>query len=91
MLSRYMGKTIWRVLDDGSLDPSILITWPEKAVTIGGERVRIKMVEKNILEIVSTGRKDPNNEQQNDLKNVLRFEPLSQLVTPTFKLRISLF
>ena len=49
------------------------------------------MVEKNILEIVSTGRKDPNNEQQNDLKNVLRFEPLSQLVTPTFKLRISFF
>ena len=44
MSSRYRGKSSRRVLDDGGSDPSILITWPEKAVTIGREHVRIKMV-----------------------------------------------
>ena len=34
MSSRYRGKSSRRVLDDGGSDPSILITWPEKAVTI---------------------------------------------------------
>ena len=80
MSSRYRGKSSRRVLENGSSDPSILITWPEKAVTIGGEHVRIKMVE--IYLKLSEAREDPNNEQQNNLKNILRFEPLSQLVMP---------
>ena len=81
MSSRYRGKSSRRVLDDGGSDPSILITWPEKAVTIGGEHVRIKMV-KIYLKLCQRQEKIQIISNKTTSKNVLRFATLPMLVTP---------
>ena len=68
-------------MDDRGSDPSILITRPEKAVTTGGEHVRIKMV-KIYLKLCQQQEKIQIISNKTTSKNVLRLATLPVLVTP---------